>query len=86
MNAVSIPGSEELEVLSPSCIEIVQDSFASDDGTMISKRTGRLCAQYKQKVNEFLYISYATWYPAQNRSPMDKRTVIKAGKEKHLSK
>ncbi|GBN88583.1 hypothetical protein AVEN_80092-1 [Araneus ventricosus] len=24
MNAVSIPGSEELEVLSPSCIEIVQ--------------------------------------------------------------
>ncbi|GBM07335.1 hypothetical protein AVEN_187879-1 [Araneus ventricosus] len=25
MNAVSIPGSEELEVLSPSCIEIVQD-------------------------------------------------------------
>ncbi|GBO29296.1 Cadherin-87A, partial [Araneus ventricosus] len=26
MNAVSIPGSEELEVLSPSCIEIVQDT------------------------------------------------------------
>ncbi|GBL77111.1 hypothetical protein AVEN_12753-1 [Araneus ventricosus] len=26
MNAVSIPGSEELEVLSPSCIEIVQKS------------------------------------------------------------
>ncbi|GBM12787.1 hypothetical protein AVEN_139768-1 [Araneus ventricosus] len=25
MNAVSIPGSEELEVLSPSCIEIVQE-------------------------------------------------------------
>ncbi|GBM91730.1 hypothetical protein AVEN_136461-1 [Araneus ventricosus] len=25
MNAVSIPGSEELEVLSSSCIEIVQD-------------------------------------------------------------
>ncbi|GBN73482.1 hypothetical protein AVEN_164341-1, partial [Araneus ventricosus] len=24
MNAVSIPGSEELEALSPSCIEIVQ--------------------------------------------------------------
>ncbi|GBM36503.1 hypothetical protein AVEN_136796-1, partial [Araneus ventricosus] len=24
MNAVSIPASEELEVLSPSCIEIVQ--------------------------------------------------------------
>ncbi|GBN64116.1 hypothetical protein AVEN_117524-1, partial [Araneus ventricosus] len=24
MNAVSIPGSEESEVLSPSCIEIVQ--------------------------------------------------------------
>ncbi|GBN41049.1 hypothetical protein AVEN_171113-1, partial [Araneus ventricosus] len=24
MNAVSIPGSEELEVLSPSCIEIDQ--------------------------------------------------------------
>ncbi|GBO25613.1 hypothetical protein AVEN_63522-1 [Araneus ventricosus] len=24
MNAVSIPGSEELEVLSPSCIEIVE--------------------------------------------------------------
>ncbi|GBL72527.1 hypothetical protein AVEN_130150-1 [Araneus ventricosus] len=24
MNAVSIPGSEELEVFSPSCIEIVQ--------------------------------------------------------------
>ncbi|GBO38064.1 hypothetical protein AVEN_174368-1, partial [Araneus ventricosus] len=24
MNAVSIPGSEELDVLSPSCIEIVQ--------------------------------------------------------------
>ncbi|GBM97275.1 hypothetical protein AVEN_128807-1, partial [Araneus ventricosus] len=24
MNAVPIPGSEELEVLSPSCIEIVQ--------------------------------------------------------------
>ncbi|GBM06742.1 hypothetical protein AVEN_62988-1 [Araneus ventricosus] len=24
MNTVSIPGSEELEVLSPSCIEIVQ--------------------------------------------------------------
>ncbi|GBN06937.1 hypothetical protein AVEN_177643-1 [Araneus ventricosus] len=27
MNAVSIPGSEELEVLSPSCIEIVQIKF-----------------------------------------------------------
>ncbi|GBM26705.1 hypothetical protein AVEN_124996-1 [Araneus ventricosus] len=26
MNAVSIPGSEELKVLSPSCIEIVQKS------------------------------------------------------------
>ncbi|GBO16547.1 hypothetical protein AVEN_45102-1, partial [Araneus ventricosus] len=24
MSAISIPGSEELEVLSPSCIEIVQ--------------------------------------------------------------
>ncbi|GBN77650.1 hypothetical protein AVEN_131335-1 [Araneus ventricosus] len=29
MNAVSIPGSEELEVLSPSCIEIVQDGAPS---------------------------------------------------------
>ncbi|GBN77956.1 hypothetical protein AVEN_229497-1 [Araneus ventricosus] len=28
MNAVSIPGSEELEVLSPSCIEIVQSESA----------------------------------------------------------
>ncbi|GBM86745.1 hypothetical protein AVEN_198514-1 [Araneus ventricosus] len=30
MNAVSIPGSEELEVLSPSCIEIVQESRSGD--------------------------------------------------------
>ncbi|GBM57005.1 hypothetical protein AVEN_146035-1 [Araneus ventricosus] len=30
MNAVSIPGSEELEVLSPSCIEIVQAEENSD--------------------------------------------------------
>ncbi|GBM52585.1 hypothetical protein AVEN_84075-1 [Araneus ventricosus] len=29
MNAVSIPGSEELEVLSPSCIEIVQAKCSS---------------------------------------------------------
>ncbi|GBM84181.1 hypothetical protein AVEN_61029-1 [Araneus ventricosus] len=28
MNAVSIPGSEELEVLSPSCIEIVQHTHS----------------------------------------------------------
>ncbi|GBM07188.1 hypothetical protein AVEN_15431-1 [Araneus ventricosus] len=28
MNAVSIPGSEEFEVLSPSCIEIVQRSLS----------------------------------------------------------
>ncbi|GBL92308.1 hypothetical protein AVEN_35851-1 [Araneus ventricosus] len=27
MNAVSIPGSEEFEVLSPSCVEIVQDKI-----------------------------------------------------------
>ncbi|GBL78566.1 hypothetical protein AVEN_65167-1 [Araneus ventricosus] len=30
MNAVSIPGSEELEVLSPSCIEIVQEESEKD--------------------------------------------------------
>ncbi|GBO27969.1 hypothetical protein AVEN_237029-1 [Araneus ventricosus] len=32
MDAVSIPGSEELDVLSPSCIEIVQ--FGDDEVTM----------------------------------------------------
>ncbi|GBM56443.1 hypothetical protein AVEN_273202-1 [Araneus ventricosus] len=45
MNAVSIPGSDELEVLSPSCIEIVQFvlSLATNPlATLINKCLGQL--------------------------------------------
>ncbi|GBM56056.1 hypothetical protein AVEN_123199-1 [Araneus ventricosus] len=38
MNAVSIPGSEELEVLSPSCIEIVQGCCDNSTGTVINDK------------------------------------------------
>ncbi|GBM93104.1 hypothetical protein AVEN_128824-1 [Araneus ventricosus] len=38
MNAVSIPGSEELEVLSPSCIEIVQPTKSLDNATAHEER------------------------------------------------
>ncbi|GBM74344.1 hypothetical protein AVEN_113379-1 [Araneus ventricosus] len=37
MNAVSIPGSEELKVLSPSCIEIVQGSTRMPNGTKVAR-------------------------------------------------
>ncbi|GBO24665.1 hypothetical protein AVEN_233328-1 [Araneus ventricosus] len=39
MNAVSIPGSEELEVLSPSCIEIVQATVERKLGAKYTKST-----------------------------------------------
>ncbi|GBM62046.1 hypothetical protein AVEN_144270-1 [Araneus ventricosus] len=38
MNAVSIPGSEEFEVLSPSCIEIVQSVLEATLFNHSSKR------------------------------------------------
>ncbi|GBM07951.1 hypothetical protein AVEN_232389-1 [Araneus ventricosus] len=40
MNAVSIPGSEEFDVLSPSCIEIVQETLQTKLTGVISGERG----------------------------------------------
>ncbi|GBM77093.1 hypothetical protein AVEN_268232-1 [Araneus ventricosus] len=48
MNAVSIPGSEEFEVLSPSCIEIVQGHLFEDASRRMSKKE----ANSNEKIRE----------------------------------
>ncbi|GBL84313.1 hypothetical protein AVEN_118682-1 [Araneus ventricosus] len=50
MNAVSVPGSEELEVLSPSCIEIVQRPLWPKGRVSASRPEGdRLETQFPQR-------------------------------------
>ncbi|GBO03417.1 hypothetical protein AVEN_124530-1 [Araneus ventricosus] len=59
MTAVSILGSEELEVLAPSCIEIVQESVSpiefneDDDGSLqaVVRSRGRLTTSKSEELH-----------------------------------
>ncbi|GBL77969.1 hypothetical protein AVEN_143294-1 [Araneus ventricosus] len=80
MNAVSIPGSEELEVLSPSCIEIVQLLFFEDPRNCYTKKSKRLVPSKMKGIDHFGAHNYAVFQVAQSSClPMNGRIATCIG-------